>query len=61
MEMSKMIRKEFIPASQIFVAFPHHRKTSKNKIFHDISQKQSENNVNFKEISVTKRNGLPKD
>ena len=33
--MSKMIRKEFIPASQIFVAFPHHRKTSKNKIFHE--------------------------
>lgn len=56
--MSKMIKKESIPASQIFAAFQHHRKASKNKILHDISQKQKEKNVNFKEISVTKRNGM---
>jgi hypothetical protein len=35
-----MIKKEFIPASQIFAAFQHHRKVS--KILHDISQKLRE-------------------
>lgn len=61
--MSKMIKKEFTPASQISAAFRHYRKASKkkNKILHDISQKQKGKNVNFKEISVTKRNRVQKN
>lgn len=37
-EMSKMIKKEFISAPQIFVAFQHHGKVSGNKVLHDMSQ-----------------------
>lgn len=37
-EMSKMIKKEFISAPQIFVAFQHQGKVSGNKILHDMSQ-----------------------
>lgn len=48
--MSKMIKKEFISASQIFAAFQHHGEVSRNKILHDISQKIKERNINFKEI-----------
>lgn len=60
--MSKMIKKEFTPASQISAAFQHYRKASKkNKILHDISQKQKGKNVNFKEINVTKRNRVQKN
>lgn len=49
-EMSKMIKNEFISAPQIFVAFQHHGKVSRNKILHDISQNIKEKNINFKEI-----------
>lgn len=42
-EMSKMIKKEFMSASQIFAAFQHHGKFGRNKILHDISQKTEDN------------------
>lgn len=38
-----MIKKEFIPASQIFAALQHHGKANENKILHDISQIKWEN------------------
>lgn len=47
--MSKMIKKEFISASQIFAAFQHPGKVRKSKIFYDISQKIKEKTINFKE------------
>lgn len=48
--MSKMIKKEFISASQIFAAFQLPGKVSKNKILYDISQKIKEKTINYKEI-----------
>lgn len=48
--MSKMIKKEFISAPQIFVALQHHEKIRGNKILYDISQNIKEKNINSKEI-----------
>lgn len=60
--MSKMIKKEFTPASQISAAFRHYRKASKKiKYFMTFLRNKKEKNVNFKEISVTKRNRVQKN
>lgn len=48
--MSKMVKKEFSSASQIFTALQHHGKVSRNEILYDSSQKIRERNINFKEI-----------